>query len=135
VSVGHRGNRYGTVPNYFQIANDNICVAVQIESRAAVEAIDEIIAVDGVDALFVGPSDLAAAYGHIGNANHPEVQAAIAHVFERAHAAGKPSGILAPVQEDAERYIAMGSTLVAVCADLGLLRNAAQAVRKHFIPE
>ena len=135
VSVGHRGNRYGTVPNYFQIANDNICVAVQIESRAAVEAIDEIVAVEGVDALFVGPSDLAAAYGHLGNPNHPDVQAAIAHVFERAHAAGKPSGILAPVQDDAERYLAMGCTFVAVCADLGLLRNAAQAVRKHFIPE
>lgn len=134
VSVGHRGNRYGTVPNYFQVANDNISVAVQIESRAAVEAIDEIIAVEGVDALFVGPSDLAAAYGHIGNANHPDVQAVIAHVFERAHAAGKPSGILAPVQEDAERYLALGSTLVAVCADLGMLRNAAQAVKKHFIP-
>ncbi|SAL06431.1 2-dehydro-3-deoxyglucarate aldolase [Caballeronia calidae] len=134
VSVGHRGNRYGTVPNYFQVANENISVAVQIESRAAVEAIDEIIAVEGVDALFVGPSDLAAAYGHIGNANHPDVQAVIAHVFERAHAAGKPSGILAPVQEDAERYLALGSTLVAVCADLGMLRNAAQAVKKHFIP-
>ncbi|WP_321798831.1 2-dehydro-3-deoxyglucarate aldolase [Caballeronia sp. J97] len=135
VSVGHRGNRYGTVPNYFQVANDNISVSVQIESRAAVEAIDEIIAVDGVDALFVGPSDLAAAYGHLGNANHPEVQAVIAHVFERAHAAGKSSGILAPVQEDAERYLAMGGTLVAVGADLGMLRNAAQAVRQHFIPE
>ncbi|SAK96074.1 2-dehydro-3-deoxyglucarate aldolase [Caballeronia temeraria] len=135
VSVGHRGNRYGTVPNYFQVANDNISVSVQIESRAAVEAIDEIIAVEGVDALFVGPSDLAASYGHLGNANHPDVQAVIAHVFERAHAAGKPSGILAPVQEEAERYLAMGSTLVAVCADLGMLRNAAQGVKKHFIPE
>ncbi|SAK97985.1 2-dehydro-3-deoxyglucarate aldolase [Caballeronia hypogeia] len=135
VSVGHRGNRYGTVPNYLQVANDNISVAVQIESRAAVEAIDEIIAVEGVDALFVGPSDLAAAYGHIGNPNHPDVQAVIAHVFERAHAAGKPSGILAPVQEDAERYLALGSTLVAVCADLGMLRNAAQAVKKHFIAD
>jgi 2-dehydro-3-deoxyglucarate aldolase len=135
VSVGHRGNRYGTVPDYFQVANDNMCVAVQIESRAAVEAIDEIIAVEGVDALFVGPSDLAAAYGHIGNPNHPDVQAAIAHVFERTHAAAKPSGILAPVQQEAERYLAMGSTLVAVCADLGLLRGAAQGVRKHFISE
>ncbi|SAL71205.1 2-dehydro-3-deoxyglucarate aldolase [Caballeronia cordobensis] len=134
VSVGHRGNRYGTVADYFQVANDNISVAVQIESRAAVEAIDEIIAVEGVDALFVGPSDLAAGYGHLGNANHPEVQAAIAHVFERAHAAGKASGILAPVQDDAERYLALGSTMVAVCADLGMLRNAAQAVKKHFIP-
>jgi 2-dehydro-3-deoxyglucarate aldolase len=135
VSVGHRGNRYGTVADYFQVANDNISVAVQIESRAAVEAIDEIIAVEGVDALFVGPSDLAAAYGHLGNANHPDVQAVIAHVFERTHAAGKASGILAPVQADAERYLALGSTMVAVCADLGMLRNAAQAVKKHFIPE
>ncbi|MGA7814732.1 2-dehydro-3-deoxyglucarate aldolase [Caballeronia sp.] len=133
VSVSQRGNRYGTVPNYFDIANDNVCVIVQIESRKAVEAIDEIVAVDGVDAVFVGPSDLAAAYGHIGNANHPEVQQAIARVFERAQAAGKPSGILAPVQADAERYISMGCRVVAVCADMGLLKTAAQTVQKHFM--
>jgi 2-dehydro-3-deoxyglucarate aldolase len=89
--------------------------------------------VDGVDAVFVGPSDLAAAYGHIGNPSHPDVQQAIAHVFERAHAAGKPSGILAPVQADAERYIAMGCRVVAVCADMGLLKGAAQTVQKHFM--
>jgi 2-dehydro-3-deoxyglucarate aldolase len=133
VSVGQRGNRYGTVPDYFQVANHNMCVVVQIESRAAVEAIDEIAAVEGVDAVFVGPSDLAAAYGHIGNASHPDVQQAIAHVFERARAGGKACGILAPVQQDAERYLSMGSTLVAVCADMGLLRNAAQGVQKHFM--
>jgi 2-dehydro-3-deoxyglucarate aldolase len=133
VSVGHRGNKFGTVSNYFEVANDNISVIVQIESRAAVEAVDEIVAVEGVDAVFVGPSDLAANFGHIGNANHPEVQAAIAHVFERTHAASKTSGILAPVQADAERYLAMGASMVAVCADLGMLRNAAQAVKKHFI--
>jgi 2-dehydro-3-deoxyglucarate aldolase len=133
VSVGHRGNRYATVPDYFDIANDNVCVIVQIESRQAVNSIDAILAVDGVDAVFVGPSDLAAAYGHLGNAAHPDVQQAIAHVFERAQAAGKPSGILAPVQADAERYLAMGCRVIAVCADLGLLRNAAQAVHQHFI--
>ncbi|CAG4901676.1 2-dehydro-3-deoxyglucarate aldolase [Paraburkholderia gardini] len=133
VSVGHRGNRFGTVANYLDIANDNICVIVQIESRTAVEAIDEIVAVDGVDAVFVGPSDLAAGYGHLGNANHPEVQQAIERVFASANAGGKASGILAPVEADAERYIAMGCQVVAVCADLGLLRNAAQAVHRHFI--
>ncbi|KMQ77040.1 2-dehydro-3-deoxyglucarate aldolase [Candidatus Burkholderia pumila] len=133
VSVGHRGNKFGTVSDYFEIANDNISVAVQIESRAAVEAVDEIASVEGVDAVFVGPSDLVANYGHIGNANHPEVQAAIAHVFERTHAVGKASGILAPVQDDAERYLALGASMVAVCADLGTLRNGAQAVKKHFI--
>jgi 2-dehydro-3-deoxyglucarate aldolase len=133
VSVGTRANRYGTVPDYLKVANDNICVVVQIESRAAVDAIDEITAVDGVDAVFVGPSDLAANFGHMGDASHPEVQEAIAHIFARVKAGGKPSGILAPVQQDAERYLEMGSTLVAVCADMGLLRNAAQGVRKHFI--
>ncbi|WP_345814702.1 2-dehydro-3-deoxyglucarate aldolase [Paraburkholderia sp. PREW-6R] len=132
VSVSQRGNRYATVPDYFRIANDNVCVIVQIESRKAVESIDDILAVEGVDAVFVGPSDLAATHGHIGDPSHPDVQQSIAHVFERAKAAGKASGILAPVQADAERYIAMGSSVVAVCADMGLLKNAAQAVQHHF---
>jgi 2-dehydro-3-deoxyglucarate aldolase len=135
VSVSQRGNRYGTVADYLQIANGNVCVVVQIESRAAVAAIDEILAVDGIDGVFIGPSDLAAGYGHLGNANHPDVQQAIAHVFARAQAAGKTSGILAPAQADAERYLSMGCTLVAVCADIGLLKGAAQGVHKHFIPE
>ncbi len=141
VSVGHRGNRFGTVSNYFEVANDNICVAVQIESREAVENIDEIAAVDGVDALFVGPSDLAANYGpanygQLGNSNHPNVQVAIAHVFERAHAAGKASDILAPCRRTRNAiYLGMGASMVAVCADLGMLRNAAQAVKKHFVQE
>lgn len=135
VSVSQRGNRYGTVADYLQIANDNVCVVVQIESRAAVEAIDDILAVEGIDGVFVGPSDLAAGYGHLGNAGHPDVQAAIAHVFARAKAAGKSSGILAPMQADAERYLSMGCTLVAVCADIGLLKGAAQGVLKHFTPE
>jgi 2-dehydro-3-deoxyglucarate aldolase len=133
VSVSHRGNRYATVADYFQIANDNVCVIVQIESRKAVDAIDEILAVEGVDGVFVGPSDLAANYGHLGNANHPEVQQAIAHVFERAQAAGKASGILAPLQADAERYLSMGARVVAVCADMGLLKGAAQAAHQHFM--
>src|SRR6201996_6137423 len=124
VSVSHRGNRYATVPGYLEMANDNVCVIVQIESRKSIEAIDEILAVDGIDAVFVGPSDLSASYGHLGNPNHPEVQQAIAHVLERAKAAGKPSGILAPVQADAERYISMGCSVVAVCADMGLLKGA-----------
>ena len=81
VSVAQRSNRYGTVANYFQEANRHMCVAVQIESRQAVAACAEIAAVPGVDCIFVGPSDLAAGYGHLGNANHPEVQEAIASVF------------------------------------------------------
>ena len=135
VSVGHRGNRFGSVTDYLQVANDNICVIVQIEGRAAVEAIDDIAAVEGVDGVFIGPSDLAAAFGHLGNPGHAEVQQAIAHVIERANAAGKPSGILAHMQQDADRYLAMGCTLVSVCADMGLPRGGAQSVRQHFMPD
>ena len=75
---------------------------------------------------------LAAALGHLGNASHPEVQAAIAQVFADAKAAGKPSGILAPVEADARRYLAMGATFVGVGSDLGAFRNATQALCDRY---
>ena len=132
VSVSQRSNRYGTVPDYFKNVNQHICVMVQIESRAGVAAVKDIAAVEGVDCIFVGPSDLAAALGHLGNASHPEVQAAIAQVFADAKAAGKPSGILAPVEADARRYLAMGATFVGVGSDLGAFRNATQALCDRY---
>ena len=132
VSVSHRSNMYGTAQGYFPGINDNIAVLLQIDSRQGFAAVDEIAAVEGVDGLFVGPSDLAAAFGHLGNANHPEVQNAIRHVFARAHAAGKASGILAPVEADARRYLEWGATFVAVGSDLGLLRAASQNLCDKF---
>ncbi|MEN3111183.1 2-dehydro-3-deoxyglucarate aldolase [Uliginosibacterium paludis] len=132
VSVAHRSNRYGTVKDYQTVINDNIALIVQIETRAGLDAVDAIAAIDGVDCLFVGPSDLAAALGHLGNAGHPEVQAAIAHVFARARAAGKPAGILAPVEADARRYLAMGARFVAVGSDLGAFRSATQSLRDRY---
>ncbi|CAN5457281.1 2-dehydro-3-deoxyglucarate aldolase [soil metagenome] len=132
VSVSQRSNRYGTVADYFKDINQQICVAVQIESRAGVAATAAIAAVDGVDCIFVGPSDLAAGMGHLGNANHPEVQEAIAAVYAAAKAAGKPAGILAPKEEDARRYMAMGATFVAVGSDLGVFRSATQALRDKY---
>jgi 2-dehydro-3-deoxyglucarate aldolase len=132
VSVSQRSNRYGTVADYFKDINEQICVAVQIESRAGVAATAAIAAVDGVDCIFVGPSDLAAGMGHLGNANHPEVQEAIAAVYAAAKAAGKPAGILAPKEEDARRYMAMGATFVAVGSDLGVFRSATQALRDKY---
>lgn len=101
VSVSHRGNMFGTVPDYFAQSNKNITILVQIESQLGVDSVDAIAATEGVDGIFVGPSDLAAALGHLGNASHPEVQKAIQHIFARAKAHGKPSGILAPVEADA----------------------------------
>jgi len=132
VSVAQRSNRYGTVPGYFEGVNEQICVMVQIESAKGVAAATAIAAVDGVDGLFVGPSDLAAGLGHLGNANHPDVQAAMTTIFDAAKAAGKPVGILAGVEADARRYMAQGASFVAVGSDLGVFRSATQALRDKY---
>jgi 2-dehydro-3-deoxyglucarate aldolase len=132
VSVSQRQNKYGTVPDFFKLANESIAVMVQIESRTGVENIDAIAAVDGVDGIFVGPSDLAAAYGQLGNPGHADVQAATKHIYDRALKAGKAVGTLAPVEADARRYMEWGATWVAVGSDLGLFRGATQALRDKF---
>ena len=132
VSVSQRGNKYGSVADYFKLANDNVAVMVQIESRAGVAAAAEIAAVDGVDGIFIGPSDLAAGFGHLGNAAHPEVQQAIAQVFAAAKAAGKPTGILTPIEADARRYMELGASFVAVGSDLGVFRGATQALADKY---
>ena len=134
VSVSHRGNRYGTVAGYFEGINEQICVTVQIESRHGVAAAAQIAAVDGVDGLFIGPSDLAAGFGHFDDPSHADVQAAMAQVFAAGKAHGKPVGILASVEADARRYLALGATFVAVGTDLGVFRAATQALRDRFMP-
>jgi 2-dehydro-3-deoxyglucarate aldolase len=132
VSISMRGNRFGTIPDYHKTCNQNITVAIQIESRTGVANVDAICAVPGVDAVFIGPGDLAAGYGHIGNPGHVEVQVAMRHVFACAKRAGVPVGILAPVEADARRYIEMGATLVAVGSDQGLFRAATQGLRDKY---
>jgi 2-dehydro-3-deoxyglucarate aldolase len=132
VSVSMRGNRYGTVGDYQQVANDNVAVAVQIETPTAVANVEAICEVEGVDAVFIGPSDLAAGYGHLGQASHPHVQAAMRTVIETASAVGVPVGILAPVEADARRYLDMGVTMVAVGSDQGVFRSATQQLRDKF---
>jgi 2-dehydro-3-deoxyglucarate aldolase len=132
IAVAQRSNRYGHVPDYFERINDNITVLVQIESRLAVDAVEEIAKVDGVDGLFIGPSDLSASLGHFGKPNHPEVQAAMAHVLGVAKAQGKAVGILSGVDADCRRYIDMGMTVVAVGMDVVLLRNASRELCDRF---
>jgi 2-dehydro-3-deoxyglucarate aldolase len=132
ISVSQRNNRYGTVPDYFKIINDHIAVLVQIESRAGIDAVDGIAQVDGVDCVFIGPGDLSAALGHIGNPGHAEVQEVIRHLIQRTKAHGKPAGILAPAEADARRYIEWGATFVGVGSDLGVFRTATQALRDKF---
>lgn len=133
VSVAHRSNAFGTIPDYFTKINQNICVMVQIETQQAVDNVEAITAVEGVDGIFVGPSDLSASLGHFGNPKHPDVQAKIKHVFEVAKTQGKACGILAPIEADAHHYIAMGATFVAVGSDLSLLRNSTQTLADKFL--
>lgn len=132
VSISHRSNHYGTVVDYFGQINQNITVLVQIESQLGVDNIDAIASTDGVDGIFVGPGDLSAALGYLGEPNHPEVQKVIQHIFARAKANGKPCGILAPVEADARRYLEWGATFVAVGSDLGLFRGATQKLCDAF---
>jgi len=132
VAVTQRSNRYGSIPDYLKNINQHICVMVQIESLAGVAAVKEIAALDGVDSVFVGPSDLSAALGHLGNPGHPEVQAVIAQVFADVKAAGKPVGILAPIESQARNYLAMGATFVGVGSDVGAFRSATQALCERY---
>ena len=132
VASVHRANRYGRVPDYFARADDEMCVLMQLETRQAVEALEEIAAVDGVDGVFIGPSDLAASLGYLGNNAHPEVREMIERACRRARAVGKPIGILAPIESDARAYLDMGFGFVAVGSDVVVLRKGCDALVKMF---
>lgn len=124
---GARASRFGSVPDYVTTANDRICLFLQVESRAGHAALDDILAVEGVDGVFVGPADLAADMGHAGNSAAPGVQAAIRDILTRAAAAGKPCGILCLDGRTAD-YLDWGARFVAVGIDVLLLANAARAL-------
>jgi 4-hydroxy-2-oxoheptanedioate aldolase len=132
VAACHRANRFGRVTDYFARANAETCVLVQVETRLALQRVDEIAGLEGVDGIFIGPSDLAADLGHLGNPGHPEVQEAIAGALSVCRAQGKPAGILAFVEEQAKRYLADGFTFVAVGSDVVLLTKQADALRTRF---
>jgi 2-dehydro-3-deoxyglucarate aldolase len=132
VGVLQRSNRFGTTADYFSRVNDEICVTVQIESPDGVDAADAIAGVDGVDALFIGPSDLSAGYGHLGEIGHPDVVRAIDRVVQAGRARGKPVGILATVEVDARRFLEMGMTYVAVGGDVGLFKTASKGLCDRF---
>jgi len=132
VALAQRGSNYGTVPDYTKLINDHICVLVQIESRKGVDAADAIAGVDGVDGVFIGPSDLSAALGHLGDTEHPEVQATIRSLYERVSAQGKAVGIIAPDNAVARRYLDMGLQFVAVGSDQGSLQRSVFDLRKKF---
>ena len=105
---------------------------MQVETRSALGELEAIAKVDGVDGVFIGPSDLAASLGHIGNPAHAEVQAALEDAVKRLKTVGKPAGILTLSEEEAKRYIQWGYTFVAVGSDIGLLGRGADALAKRF---
>jgi 4-hydroxy-2-oxoheptanedioate aldolase len=133
VAVATRANRFGRVTDYLQRANDEICVHVQLETRAALANLEAIAAVDGVDGLFIGPSDLAADFGQLGNSAHPDVRRAIDDAIARIRAAGKAAGILTPVEADARHWLDLGATFVAVGSDLGVLARQTEALARKFL--
>ena len=132
VSVSARASRYGRTPGYLGKANDEICVLVQVETREAMNELEAIAEVDGIDGVFIGPSDLAASLGHLGNSAHADVQAAIKDAVTRLKKIGKPAGILTSNEDEARRYIEWGYLFVAVGADVGLLGRNADALAKKF---
>jgi 2-keto-3-deoxy-L-rhamnonate aldolase RhmA len=132
VAAASRASRYGRVTDYLKKADAEICLLVQVETRAALDTLDEIAAVEGVDGVFIGPSDLSASFGHIGNPQHPEVQAALEQGVKRLKALGKPAGILTLSEDEARRYIGWGYTFVAVGSDIGLLGRGADALARKF---
>lgn len=132
VSVAPRANLYGRVANYHLNAHEEGCVLVQVETRAALSEIEAIAAIEGVDGIFIGPSDLAADFGYLGNSRHPEVQSAITKSCARIRAAGKPAGTLTSDPDEASRYLELGFTFVAVGSDVGVLSQSAEKLAKQF---
>ena len=125
VAAVHRGSRFGRAADYLKRANDQVAVIVQLETPEAIERMPEIAAVPGIDALFVGPGDLAAAMGHIGNIAHPEVQALIEKAARMAREAGKPVGIVGPNPDMVRRFIGYGYGYVAVASDIAMMTSRA----------
>jgi 4-hydroxy-2-oxoheptanedioate aldolase len=129
---GARASRWGRIANYPKEANAQACLLVQAESRAAIDNIEAIAAIDGVDGIFIGPADLSAAMGHVGELTHPEVQATIEKAITRIVKTGKAAGILTADEALARKYLSLAATFVAVGLDNNLLAKATTALAAKF---
>lgn len=127
-----RASAFNRIGDYLTTANAQICLLVQVESMAGMAAIEEIAAVEGVDGVFIGPSDLAADMGYIGRPGEAAVQKIVEDGLLRIMAAGKPAGILTSDPALATRYIEMGASFVAVGTDVTLFANATTALAAKF---
>ena len=120
-----RAAEYGRIPDYLANADEEVCLILQVESRASLAALPEILTVDGVDGVFIGPSDLAAEMGFRGDTKHPQVLAAIDAAIRDITASGRSAGILTFDEDLARRYRDMGVTFLGVGSDVNLLMRAA----------
>lgn len=127
-----RASRWNSIPGYLDKADEQMCLLVQIENREGLANLDAIVAVDGVDGVFIGPADLSASMGYRGNPAHPEVQAAIEDAIARVRKAGKAAGILSADQTLAKRYIELGAAFVAVGVDTTILMRGLQSLAATF---
>jgi 4-hydroxy-2-oxoheptanedioate aldolase len=132
VAGSGRAAGYGRIAGYLQKANSEICVLVQVETKPALDQLEAIATVEGVDGVFIGPGDLAASLGHVGDSRHAAVQAAIKGAADRLQAVGKPAGILALDEAETRRYIEWGYRFVAVGMDVGILARGADALAAKF---
>lgn len=122
-----RASAFGTLPGYLQQANTGLCVLLQLETPQAIAELEAIAAVPGVDALFLGPADLSAAMGHVGDLTHADVFALMQQAAQRCRQLGKPVGTVGGTPALVQRYREAGFDFVALASDLGLLMQASQA--------
>lgn len=133
--AGSRASRWGLYPRYALEANDQVCLLVQVETTLGLRHLDAIAATEGVDGVFIGPADLSASMGYVGNPGHPEVQAAIDDAIRSIARAGKAPGILTTDESQARHYLALGAVFVAVGLDTVLLARQARALAASFKKE
>ena len=131
VAGATRASRFGRVNDYFHKAADDICVLVQVETREALDQIEAIAAVDGVDGIFIGPADLHASFGKVGERAHADVVPIIEKAMQRIKKAGKASGYLID-ESAAQHWIDVGVQFIAVGSDVGVLARGAEALAKKF---
>ena len=127
-----RSSRYGRVKDYHTRCHEELCVLLQVETRLALQNLESIARVDGVDGVFVGPGDLSADLGHLGDQGHPEVKRVIEETIGRIKACGNVPGILTGDEGFARRAIELGSLFTAVGSDIGLLARSSEALAARF---
>lgn len=133
--AGGRAAGWGRVDGYFTKADAQTCLVAQIETVEGLRNIEAISAVDGVDALFVGPSDLAASLGFLGQAGHPDVVAAVVDALERIVASGKPAGVYAATTDMAATYEQAGASFITVGVDTYILATSTSALAELFLSD